>query len=571
MTLSYAIQSRRPPLQNIGLRLLIVLLLVGFSAIAFYYGHTFRRYVWDQTEEMRYTGDVTCGFGWGQQANRFGLTNIYDLYSAGRISGPNALDYTPLRLTVVSLWARWAATHFPQVRGWRNDYDLTRPMLMANMTAELISSILIFLLIRMWIIRMDNARRPLGSEPPPFRGVVRGMIGALFFWFNPAVIWDGHAFPQWDVWNAPFFLAAALLASGNLWFAAGLAVVTGAFFKGQILLVAPLFLIWPIVQLRFGAMIRFICGFLVGGAMLALPWFNAQPTAIIWYGLVLLSMTLLCPFVLRWNLRNRWLILLVVVALALAWPWTSKASPALRIVSLALVGGVAMLRFAPPRMLPSLYALAGSIAILMTIPLYNANTAWFSQGFEFGTQKLMWMATDGTYSLPGFLVDRYGWSNNPNVPVPLPAGLSFLGETIPFRRLMFTIYGTCLALCGLGAAMHERRSDPRFLVALVTPWLCWFAVLTQLNNRYLIWAAGFSGLLVGVSWGMTLLGVMTSIIGWLAINDILHWSGGNPQTTRMLNAINSQMIWPILLLAAIYLYIAVAPRRKYPLDSRTDF
>jgi hypothetical protein len=110
--------------------------------------------------------------------------------------------------------------------------------------------------------------------------------------------------------------------------------------------------------------------------------------------------------------------------------------------------------------------------------------------------------------------------------------------------------------------MHERRNDPRFLVALVTPWLCWFALLTQLNNRYLIWAAGFSGLLVGVSWGMTLLGVITSVIGWLAINDILHWSGGHPQTTRMLNVINSQMIWPILLLAAIYLYMAVAPRSR---------
>ncbi len=563
-----------PPQQRVSIaricstiwaRMIIIALLLGASYAAFEAGIWCRQRAWGETWERRYTNDVANGFGWGQQALNRHLTYVYDDYTMGRISGPNGLDYTPLRLTVVTLWAKWARAKLNISSGWRNDYELTRPMLELNATAELLSSVLVFLLVRMWIIRMDDARRArlgLIDPPPPFRGVIRGMVGAMFFWFNPAVIWDGHAFPQWDVWNAPFYLAAALLACVDCWFGAGACIVIGAFFKGQILLVAPLFLIWPIVQLRFGAAIRFASGFVFTGALLALPWYNSTIYPIIWGGTFCLGMALISPIVLRMRVRW-WYAILLVLAIALAFPWKTApgASPALRTLPLSFIAGLSLLRFAPSRMIPSVLALAVGLVIFLMMPLYNLSDAWLTQGFEYGTRKMMWMATQGTYSFPQYLVTFFRWANNPQVRVDLPFEIPLIGSWMYFRNLMLLLYGICLIISGVGAGFQSRRNDTRFLVALVAPWLCWFCLLTQLNNRYLIWAAGFSGLLVGVSWGMMLVGAVVSFIGWLAIEDILHWDGGDLRTTRMLNFINPGMIWPLMFLAVIYLYFSIAPRQ----------
>jgi hypothetical protein len=556
--------SHRSLASSLWARIGITIVLLAASVWLFQYGNEWRQRAWGMTIPMRYESDVACGFGWGQVANRpdVGLTYVYDLYARGRIEGPNALDYTPLRLTMVTLWARWAQQNL-HMMSWRNDYELTRPMLRLNTTAECLSAILIFLLIRHWIIRADDAKRNPLLPARPFRGVVRGMIGAAFFWLNPAVIADGHSFPQWDVWNTPFFLGAAMLACCDCWFAAGMCVITGAFFKGQILLVAPMFLVWPIVQLRFDNLLRFIAGFVFAGAMIALPWFNAEPRAIIWFGLSILAMALVTPFVLRWKLSWAIVAPLGLVALILAWPFsTAGASTAMCLLPLFIIAGIALLRFAPPKIIPSFYALAAGVLLLLMIPLFNASSTWFSQGFEFGTKKLMWMATQRTYSLPQLLVSTYHWSNNPNVPVALPMDVPGIGTWVNFRDLMLYIHGACLVLCGVAAAIHSRRNDPKFLVTLVAPWLCWFCLLTQLNNRYLIWAAGLSGLLVGVNWGMVLLGCVVTLIGWLGIDDILHWSGGDPDMSRILSVINQQMIFPLLILAAIYLFVAIAPSPK---------
>src|SRR5580704_4801543 len=58
--------------------------------------------------------------------------------------------------------------------------------------------------------------------PHPFRGPACGLIAATLFWLNPAVIYDSHGWPQWDVWQFPFYIVAALLLSLDFWTAAGL-------------------------------------------------------------------------------------------------------------------------------------------------------------------------------------------------------------------------------------------------------------------------------------------------------------------------------------------------------------
>jgi hypothetical protein len=547
---------RRMPL---WLRTAIVAGLIAVAVWLFFYGVTMRRNVWHRTQEIRYLGDVSNGFGWGQVANDVGLLNVYDLfYQRQLFSYPNELDYTPLRLTIVYFWARWARSTepFTRFRSWQNDFDLTWPMLRMNLIAEAASAFLVFWLIRHWIIRMDDARRSPLVAPTAFRGVARGMIGACLLWFNPCVIWDSHGFPQWDVWNLPFFLAAALLASTDWWFTAGVCVVVGAFLKGQILLVAPLFLLWPLFAGRFVAPLRFVAGFVFGGAMLALPWMHVSSAGMIWYLGTLLSLGLIVPYVLRIDLRWQILVALALAATLLVWPWTASATTMLKLAAPAIIVAVALARFLPVRLTPPLYALAVGLFIFMEMPLYGGSSAWFRQGFQFGTEKLMWMATQDTYNIPYLLSTTFRWGNNPYTPVDVP----LLGMT-PIRDLMLYIYAGCLVLCAAGTAISDRRSDAKILAAFAAPWLCWFVLLTQLNNRYMIWAAGLSGLMAGVGLGMSLLGIIVSIIGWCGIAQIMCWSGGDPYLASWTRPVTPHLAWALMLAAAIYLYVALVPRR----------
>src|SRR5262249_42525590 len=203
------------------LRITGIVILVLIAGLMLWRGLTLRKQAWDETQGVRFQGDVSNGFNWGMTAYRTGLFVMYD----GLARGQGSFDYPPLRLAMVRCWAAWAQQYYPQYRSWANDYDLTYWMLRWNTIAELISSILVFLIIRHWRIRMDDARRDPIKQPRPFRGAIAGLIGAAMMWFNPAVVWDGHCWPQWDVWLVPFFLGAVLLASLDWWFPAGACIV----------------------------------------------------------------------------------------------------------------------------------------------------------------------------------------------------------------------------------------------------------------------------------------------------------------------------------------------------------
>ena len=68
---------------------------------------------------------------------------------------------------------------------------------------------------------------------PANRATLTGIIAALFFWFDPALIWNAHCWPQWDSWVLPFFLWAIVAASWDCWFIAGALIAAGADLPGQ--------------------------------------------------------------------------------------------------------------------------------------------------------------------------------------------------------------------------------------------------------------------------------------------------------------------------------------------------
>ncbi|HTW95052.1 MAG TPA: hypothetical protein VMD30_09680, partial [Tepidisphaeraceae bacterium] len=120
----------------------------------------------------------------------------------------------------------------------------------------------------------------LSIMPPAHRAWACGLVAALFLWFDPAILVDAHMWPQWDMWTLPPFLATALLASLDWWFCAGLVLAFGSFFKGQILFAAPVLIMWPLLSLRIGKVVRMLAGYLLMSGIIVSPWFVWNPARI---------------------------------------------------------------------------------------------------------------------------------------------------------------------------------------------------------------------------------------------------------------------------------------------------
>ena len=547
-------------------RILTYAVFIAIAVIAIAAGLRLRVAAFEKTIGIHFEGDVGNGFHWGIEANHRGLFHVYDQLVASNPQPDAAylLDYTPLRLAVVNAWAHWAAVHFPGVNNWQDRYDLTAPMLWLNTSCELISAVLVFLLIRFHLRRRTGSAvldEEHGLKTRATAGaIIRPLLGALLFWFNPAVVLDAHSWPQWDVWLLPFFLGAVLLANVDAWFFAGLSLAIGAFLKGQVLMVAPIFVLWPIFQWRISAMIRVVCGFGLGCALCATPWMGISSTALTWLVPMIVAIGMLAMFPTRVYRDWRWLVGIAVVAMLLAWPLKSNATMLLRMLGIAVLVLVGVARPLPRRLSRAVSALAMAMAIFLTIPLFGASKSWLTIGFGYGARKYQVMGAVGTYSLPMILESKFGVTGGPAGLIEIP----FLHRTMAVRTVMGIVYMICLALSAVGAALQSRRRNPRFLVAMIAPWLCMFVLLPQMNNRYLVWAAGLTALLPAVSCGMTLLGVFISILCCMGVAEIMYryHPTVNPAMTRFLGGFQPDMAWVLALLAGIFLYVAITPGRR---------
>jgi hypothetical protein len=193
------------------------------------------------------------------------------------------------------------------------------------------------------------------------------------------------------------------------------------------------------------------------------------------------------------------------------------------------------------------------------IPLFNASASWFEFGYEYGTEKFAFMVTgSGAYNLPRMMRVYLDWPQSTGDPVTIP----LIGAQVTFTTATRIVYGICLGLCGIGAAIHDRRRESRFLASMVAPWLLFFVILTQMHGRYSIWAAGLSALLAGVGAGMSLLGVLVSAVSLCGIveNQLLFSREWSPETLSVLRGCDPGLGWVLLISALIYLYFALMPR-----------
>src|SRR5438105_9264573 len=179
----------------------------------------------------------------------------------------------------MAIWAREVRNQFPGVDDGHP--KLVNPLLKINVLCELLSAIAIFFLVRLCLRRQSRATQSssLLNLPLQHRASLFALVAASVAWLEPSMILDAHGWPQWDVWILPFYLFAAFAALKNRWFLCGCLLAAGAMFKGQLLFVAPFFVLWPLWQKRWNRALRVLAGFTATTALIVSPWVLRNPQA----------------------------------------------------------------------------------------------------------------------------------------------------------------------------------------------------------------------------------------------------------------------------------------------------
>jgi hypothetical protein len=462
------------------------ILLAGAILALLLGGVLLRRTTWEETTHLRFQRDIVNGFYWGSQtvalgqrlspgenpdswrAFARGYIALYDQVGDDAYEGNYGLDYPPLRLLVMSIWAKEVRAKFPGVEDGTPDY--VRPLLHVNLLCEMVTAAGIFLLVRRGLRRASGATdSPLFRRVSPRRrATVCGLVAASVVWFDPSLILDTHAWPQWDVWILPFFLFAALAALTRRWFWCGCLLAAGGMLKGQLLFVAPFFLFWPLWQKRWVRALHLVAGFVFGSALFVLPWLLRNASS---WCLVATVAGLTAAVLFRRRSRN-------------AAPWTAGVTAVAAFIVGAVNGG---------------------------------SFGWLTIGFLYGSEHYPYLFISSCYNLPSLLAD-WGWSLK--APLwSLNLGALHLSLTLQWALRLF--YLLALVLCALGAARHTRHREPRLLIALAAPWLLMFALLAQMHERYLLWGAVLSAVALGVSLRLSVLHFFFSAMSAAMITHVL--------------------------------------------------
>jgi hypothetical protein len=464
--------------RQILLGLILFALLVG--------GIELRRYTWRETTHLRFQRDIVNGFYWGSQTlaegqrlspgqkpdswRTFarGYLGLYDRVQDDAYERNYYLDYPPLRLLVMSIWAREVRAKFPGAEDGTPEY--VEPLLNVNLLCELTTALGIFLLVRHAVRRASDAPNSglLHRLPAMERGWVCGLLAASVVWLEPSLILDAHAWPQWDCWILPFYVFAALAALTRRWFWCGCLLAAGGMLKGQLLLVAPFFLFWPLWQKRWVRAGRVLAGFVATAALLVSPWLLRNPSA--WTAVAAVGIVV-AAFLFYRRSRN-------------TWPFAAGLT------------GVAA--FA-----------VGSLA--------GGSFAWLRIGFLYGSERYPYLFISSSYNLPSLLSH---WDLSLKTPL-WSAQLGPLHFFVTLQWILRLVYLGALILCALGAARHARSRDARLLVALATPWLLMFALLAQMHERYLLWGAVLSAVALGVSVRLSAVHFVFSAMSATMITQVL--------------------------------------------------
>ena len=308
-----------PRARELWLRVLAIL----FIFTLFVGGVQLRRFIGQNTRHVRYQHDIVNAFYWGQETLKearrlspgdatanLGQDSSVGICAIDRVKddadeNDYGLDYPPLRLLTMAIWSKEVRDGFPWVD---NEHPkLVNPLLKINLFCELISATAVFFLVRLCVRRSLHAHStwPLWLSRE-HRATICGLAAASAAWLEPSMILDAHGWPQWDVWILPFYLFAALAALKNRWFWCGCLLALGAMFKGQLLFVAPFFVLWPLWQKRWINALRVLAGLTATSALIVSPWLLRTPGAWIAFATVA-SISLLLGLRYKVPYKGTWL------------------------------------------------------------------------------------------------------------------------------------------------------------------------------------------------------------------------------------------------------------------------
>jgi Glycosyltransferase family 87 len=516
-------------------RKFLVRIFAGLFVVALFLGGVqLRRWIGDTTRHVRYQHDIVNGFYWGDEtlkearrlspdeatANSWpgffrGYLALYDRVKDEAYEDDYGLDYPPLRLLTMAIWSKEVRDGFPWVDS--EHPKLVNPLLKINLVCELVSAAAIFFLVRLCVLR--SSREHLGwpgSLSLEQRASISGLLAASAAWLEPSIILDAHGWPQWDVWILPFYLFAALAALKNRWVWCGCLLAAGAMLKGQLLFVAPFFLLWPLWQKRWANALRMLAGFTATWAVIVSPWL----------------------------LRTR-----------VAW---------LAVAATVGVGLLLVLRYKLPHRGVWFAGIVGCAAFVIGA-FTGGSFAWLQLGFIYGSEHYPYLVISSCYNFPSLLAGA-GWSLKDSL---FSAHVGSFHFDLTLQWALRLLYLIAVALCARGMARHLQNRDPRVLIAIAAPWLLMFALLGQMHERYLVWGAVVSAVALGVSIRLSIVHFIISAASTAMIVHVMLVDKKLDATLRAIDVL--QGIRPyasVLVLACIAVYfwhafgVRIAPLRR---------
>jgi glycosyl transferase family 87 len=496
-------------------------------------GIELRLWTWRRTKHLRYQHDIVNGFYWGSetltQAKRLapnqvaanswpgflrGYLSLYDRVKGQAYEGEYQLDYPPLRLLAMSIWAKHLHRDFPGAEDGKPEY--VEPLLQLNLICELTTAVGIFLLVRLWLLRARGAThsRFLQKFSAPERDWICALAAASAAWLEPSLILDAHAWPQWDVWLLPFYVWAALAASTHRWFWCGCLLAVGAMLKGQLLFVTPFFVFWPLWQREWRGALRVLAGFFATTALVTAPWL----------------------------IRNQLAGLTVALICGIGYVLLRLASVRHRVVWLSAVFAIAVF-------------LAGTFL--------GGSFAWLQIGFLYGSEHYPYLFISSCYNIPSLLAD-HGWSLKD---VFWSHDFGSLHLALNLQWSLRIIYLGGLALCAWGVARHTQRHDARALMAMAAPWLIMFVLLGQMHERYLMWGAVVSALALGVNVRLSAFHFLISLASSAMIVHVLLADKKLDPTLHALDLLQKARpyaSWIVLVCIALCLWNIFVPAHAPP-------